>query len=134
MNDCLFCKIIAKQVPANIVYEDEQTIAFLDIFPVSKGHMLIVPKEHAVTLHLNSRNSTLAIMETAHKLARPAMEALDASGYNLGMNCGIDAGQEIMHTHLHFMPRYSGQSRSFTKTKTSREELAEVAALIIKKL
>lgn len=130
MDACLFCKIVAKQVPAEILYEDENTMAFLDIYPVSKGHTVVIPKTHAVNLGEGSQEDAVALMKTIHALAPRIVGALGATAYNLGMNHGVDAGQEIMHTHLHIMPRYAGDSRSFAKTRPSKEELQEVAQLI----
>lgn len=134
MENCLFCQIIAKKIPAHIIYEDKKTLAFLDIFPVSKGHTLIIPKNHAQDLNSGSLEDAIAIMQTAHKIAPQIMKSLSASGYNLGLNHGKDAGQEIFHTHLHLMPRFAGQNRSFTKTKPSDDELLEIKNLIIKNL
>lgn len=130
MNDCLFCKIIAGQVPSHKIYEDEKTYAFLDIGPVSKGHALVVPKEHAADLNSGSEEAAVAAMATVHRIAPIIMKALGAKGYNLGMNHGVAAGQDVFHTHLHIMPRYEGEPRSFTKTHPSQEELAAVAKQI----
>lgn len=130
MEDCLFCKIIAGEIPSHKVYEDENTYAFLDIGPVSKGHTLVIPKEHATDMNEGSVEAAKDIIATVHKLAPKVMEALGATGYNLGVNHGKDAGQEVFHTHFHLMPRYAGEPRSFVKTHPSQEELAEVAEKI----
>lgn len=131
MPDCLFCKIIAGKIPSYKIDEDEKTFAFLDIGPVSKGHTLIVPKEHAADLNSGSEESAIALMATVHRIAPKIMKTLGATGYNLGMNHGEVAGQDVFHTHLHIMPRYEGEPRSFTKTHPSNEELAELAEIII---
>lgn len=128
--DCLFCKIIAGQIPALKLYEDDKTFAFLDIGPVSKGHTLVIPKVHAQDLSSGIPEDAKTLMETVHHLAPKIMAALGAQGYNLGMNHGEVAGQEVMHTHLHIMPRYAGQSRTFVKTHPSKEELEAVAEAI----
>lgn len=130
MPDCLFCKIIAGEIPSHKIYEDDKTFAFLDINPVSKGHTLIIPKEHAENLTEGSMEAAEAIMHTLHDIAPKIVKALGASGYNLGMNHGTDAGQLVFHTHMHLMPRYAGQPRTFTKSHPSQEELAEVAEKI----
>ena len=130
MTDCLFCKIVRGEIPCEKVYEDESVIAFLDIGPVSKGHTLIVPKQHADNMAAGSEQDAEAMMRAAYRLAPKIMSALGATGYNLGMNHGEVAGQDVMHSHLHLMPRYPGEPRSFTKTHPSKEELAQVAALI----
>ena len=133
MNDCLFCKIIKGEIPSHKIYEDADTFAFLDIGPVSKGHTLIIPKNHAENLTAGSEEDALALMRTLKKLAPVITEALGATGYNLGMNHGADAGQDVFHTHIHLMPRYVGDKRNFVKTSPSQEELAEVADLIREK-
>jgi len=131
--DCLFCKIIAGDIPSHKIYEDEHVYAFLDIGPVSKGHALFIPKEHAIDLCEGSREAACALMGVVHDVAPKMMEALGASGFNLGVNHGVDAGQEVFHTHLHVMPRYAGQARTFEKRQPSQEELAGVAAQIREK-
>lgn len=130
MRDCLFCKIIAGEIPSHKVFEDEKTYAFLNINPVSKGHTLVIPKTHAADLNAGSVEDAQAVIATIHKLAPKIMKALGATGYNLGVNHGKDAGQLVFHTHFHLMPRYAGEPRSFTKMHPSQEELAEVAEKI----
>lgn len=128
--DCLFCKIIAGEIPAHKVYEDDATFAFLDIGPVSEGHTLIIPKHHATDLGDGSREDALALMSTVHAIAPAIMQGVDATGYNLGMNHGVIAGQEVMHTHLHVMPRQEGLPRTFIKSHPSNEELQATAEKI----
>lgn len=130
MEHCLFCKIVARQIPAEIVHETEEVLAFLDINPVSKGHVLIIPKHHAVNLTEGSVEDAVALMRAVHAMGGRVMKALGATGYNLGMNHGEDAGQEVLHTHVHVMPRYAGDARMFIKMHPSKEELREVADLI----
>ena len=132
MTSCLFCKIINGEIPAHKIYEDADTFVFLDIAPVSRGHALIIPKQHASDLNAGDMNNALAVMKTLFVIAPKVMAALGASGYNLGMNHGLSAGQDIFHTHLHLMPRYDGESRMFVKTHPSQEELADVAKKIKK--
>ena len=127
MNDCLFCKIISGEAPSEKIYENNDVFAFLDINPVSRGHFLIVPKEHATDLTSGSPEAATALMKAVYHLAPKVMEALGANSFNLGLNHGADAGQIIFHTHMHLMPRYKGQERKFERTHPSPEELAEVA-------
>lgn len=127
---CLFCKIIAKEIPAEIVFENEHVLAFLDISPVSEGHTLIVPKVHAENLSEGTSEVACQLMAAVHNLAPKILKAVEADGYNLGMNHGECAGQEVMHTHLHIMPRKTGMPRTFTKLRPSKEELAEAAQKI----
>ena len=97
---------------------------------VSKGHALIVPKTHALDLTAGSEGDALALMHTVHVLAPKIVNALGGTAYNLGMNHGVDAGQEVMHTHVHIMPRYENDAREFIKTHPTSEELNAVAELI----
>lgn len=130
MTDCLFCKIVARQIPAEIIYEDDKTIGFLDIGPVSKGHTVLIPKTHAVDLTAGGEEDAVALMRAVYALAPKLVQALGGTSYNLGMNHGEDAGQEVWHTHLHIMPRYKNDARAFVKGHPTREELHEVAELI----
>lgn len=127
---CLFCAIISGEIPCQKVYEDASTFAFLDIGPVSEGHTLIVPKVHAADLASGSAEAAQQLMATVHRIAPAIMRAVGADGYNLGMNHGEAAGQDVLHTHLHIMPRKAGVPRSFVKTQPSPESLAATAAAI----
>ena len=132
--DCLFCKIIAGQIPCYKIYENDRVLAFLDVSPVSKGHALVIPKAHAEDLAHGSLEDSIELMKAIHDLAPKITTALGASGYNLGMNHGEIAGQEVLHTHLHIMPRYEGQLRSFTRLHPSAEELTQTKEQILAKL
>jgi len=102
---CLFCKIIAGEIPATKVYEDEHTFAFLDIRPVNLGHTLVIPKKHFKNLYELESPYENAVMQTAQKVARAIKKGLSADGVNLGMNNDAPAGQIIFHAHLHVIPR-----------------------------
>jgi len=127
---CLFCSIIAGEIPCHKVYEDESVIAFLDIGPVSTGHTLVIPKAHAENLEAGSAADAARLMSVIYTIAPSILKAVGADGYNLGMNHGECAGQDVMHTHLHIMPRTSSAPRSFTKTHPSQGELAATAEAI----
>lgn len=127
---CLFCSIIAGDIPCQKVYEDELVLAFLDIGPVSEGHSLIVPKIHAENLQAGSVADAERLMSVVYKIAPSIIAAVGADGYNLGMNHGECAGQDVMHTHLHIMPRTNGVPRSFTKVHPLKEELTATAEKI----
>lgn len=127
---CLFCSIIAGEIPCHKVYENESVIAFLDIGPVSTGHTLVMPKTHAENLEAGSMVDAEKLMSVIYTIAPSIMKAVGADGYNLGMNHGESAGQDVMHTHLHIMPRTSGVPRSFTKTHPSQADLAATAEAI----
>lgn len=127
MSNCLFCKIAVGEIPAHKIYETDSVLAFLDIGPVSKGHTLVIPKAHADNLSAGSQGDALELMKAIYLIAPKIITALGAAGYNLGMNHGAIAGQEVMHTHLHIMPRYEGEPRSFVKTHPEAGELSELA-------
>ena len=127
---CLFCSIVAGDIPCHKIYEDESTFAFLDIGPVSTGHTVIIPKTHAENLQAGSVDDAVALMKTIHFIVPAILQGVHADGYNLGMNHGECAGQDVMHTHLHIMPRKNGVPRSFTKTHPTQEELQQTAEKI----
>ena len=106
--DCIFCKIVAGQIPCNKVYEDESVIAFLDINPVSEGHTLVVPKEHFEKFDVCSAEVIVAIGPVISKISSAVVVATGADGYNILCNNGIAAGQLVGHVHFHVIPRKSG--------------------------
>ncbi|MFA5997249.1 MAG: HIT family protein [Candidatus Paceibacterota bacterium] len=112
MESCLFCKIVAGEIPSTKVYEDETVFAFLDIHPVNIGHTLIVPKVHSVNLYETPDETVAQMMVVAKKLSIAIKNALNADGINIEMNNEPDAGQVILHSHLHVIPRF--QSDGFT--------------------
>jgi histidine triad (HIT) family protein len=104
--DCIFCKIVAGELPATIVDEDEQTIAFMDINPATRGHALVVPREHAADLLEIEPAQLAAVNVAAQRLAGRAKQSLGADGVNLINSCGAVAWQTVFHFHLHVIPRY----------------------------
>lgn len=107
MEDCLFCKIIAGEVPSTKVYEDEHSYAFLDITPVAPGHVLLVPKEHARNLFDVSEDTLKNTMPALKKLTRAVKEATNADGINIHVNNEPAAGQAVFHLHFHIIPRFA---------------------------
>jgi histidine triad (HIT) family protein len=105
---CIFCKIVAGEIPSFKVYEDEHTLAFLDIHPVAKGHTLVVPKAHATNIFDIEPASWGHVAETACIVAKKLEAALDMGGVNLIMNNREHAGQVIDHPHVHLIPRFPG--------------------------
>jgi histidine triad (HIT) family protein len=101
---CVFCDIVARRAPAHILYEDEATVAFLARYPVTRGHLLVIPKRHAPRLTDLSSGDQMAIVHTLDQLCRRA-ERL-APDYNLSLNAGASAGQVVFHVHFHIIPRY----------------------------
>jgi len=107
MADTVFAKIIAGEAPCHRVYEDERVLAFLDIFPISHGHTLVIPKEPAVRLHELSDDASAAIGRALPRICRAVLRATGAADYNLLQNNGAAAHQAVMHVHFHIIPRYA---------------------------
>ena len=108
MEACLFCGIVAGDVPAQIVDSDEHTVAFMDISPATPGHALVVPREHAADLMDVPDDDLAHTMSAARRLARRMDETLEADGFNILNACRPAAWQTIFHYHLHVIPRYEG--------------------------
>jgi histidine triad (HIT) family protein len=106
--DCIFCKIVAGELPATKVDEDERTLAFMDINPGTRGHALVIPKAHARDLLSIEAEDLAAVAHTAQRLASRMPRALGASGVNLMNSCGASAWQTVFHFHMHVIPRYDG--------------------------
>lgn len=104
MDDCIFCKIAKKEIPARVVFENERLIAFHDLFPQAPVHLLLIPKAHYNTLnHVGPEDSTLLgeLMSAAAQLAKE--QGMADSGYRVVMNCNADGGQSVYHIHLHLL-------------------------------
>jgi histidine triad (HIT) family protein len=106
--DCIFCKIIAGELPSTIVAEDERTVSFMDINPGTRGHALVIPREHARDLLAISPEDLAACSAAAQRLARKVTDNLGADGVNLVNSCGAAAWQTVFHFHVHVVPRYVG--------------------------
>jgi histidine triad (HIT) family protein len=104
--DCIFCKIVAGELPGQIVGEDERTIAFMDINPATRGHLLVIPRAHARNLLEISPEDLGAVMSSAQRMARRVNERLQPAGINLINSCGAAAWQTVFHFHVHVIPRY----------------------------
>jgi len=106
--DCIFCKILAGELPARIVDEDERTVAFMDIAPATRGHALVIPRVHASDLLTVEEQDLHATASAARRLAAGMTERLGAEGVNLINSCGAAAWQTVFHFHIHVIPRYAG--------------------------
>jgi histidine triad (HIT) family protein len=104
--DCLFCKIVAGEIPGTKVAEDDRTVAFMDINPATRGHLLVVPREHATDVLEIAPDDLAAVAAAGQKMARLVKERLGADGVNLLNSCGSAAWQTVFHFHLHVIPRY----------------------------
>ena len=105
--DCLFCKIVAGELPATVVREDERTIAFMDINPATRGHALVIPRTHTRDLWEVAAEDLAACAAAAQELAVRARDRLGARGVNLLNSCGEAAWQTVFHFHVHVIPRYA---------------------------
>jgi histidine triad (HIT) family protein len=108
MTDCLFCKIVTGEIPAQIVHADARTVAFMDIAPATRGHCLVVPREHTDDLLTADPEDVAACALVAQELARRAYEDLGAAGVNVLQSSGAPAWQSVFHLHFHVIPRYAG--------------------------
>ena len=132
-NDCIFCKIANGEIPSKTVYEDENFRVILDLGPATKGHALILPKEHYANLFELPDDTAAAAMKVAKKLSSQMVENLGADGLNLVQNNGEVAGQTVKHFHLHLIPRYKddGQNILWNPGKMSEEELEDIRKQIV---
>ena len=121
MDECIFCKIIRGEIPCAKVLDSEKVIAFLDIRPVNKGHVLVVPKEHFETLLDIPEVVLKDVIVAAKKIGKSLKKALKADGFNLGMNNFAAAGQVVFHAHLHVIPRFENDGLQHWPGKTYDE-------------
>ena len=126
--DCIFCKIANGEIPSKTLHEDESFRVILDLGPATKGHALILPKEHYDNLYELPENTAAGAMKLAKKMAALMTEKLQADGFNLVQNNGETAGQTVMHFHMHLIPRYKedGQHISWNPGTVTQEELEEI--------
>ncbi len=110
--NCLFCKIANHEIPADIIYEDEKVVAFLDIHPIAPGHTVIIPKVHAENILDLKKEMIAPVFESAKALTSVLDKALNPQGFTIGINHGKVSGQTIDHLHIHIIPRFSGDGGS----------------------
>jgi histidine triad (HIT) family protein len=132
MDNCIFCKLASGEIPTNSLYEDENFRVILDNGPATKGHALVLPKEHYADLFEIPEDVLAGATKVAKKMALTMKDKLGCDGLNLVQNNGEAAGQTVMHFHLHIIPRYNddGQHILWQPTSPSAEELQEVRDLI----
>jgi histidine triad (HIT) family protein len=106
--DCIFCRIIAGEIPSQRIDEDERTVAFMDVNPATRGHALVVPRRHARDLLDIDEDDLAATFAAARRLVERMSERLNADGVNLLNSCGRAAWQTVFHFHVHVIPRYQG--------------------------
>lgn len=130
--DCIFCKIANGDIPSKTLYEDEDFRVILDLGPATRGHALILPKEHADNLYELPDETASKVFVLAKKLAIKMKEKLNCDGLNIVQNNGEAAGQTVRHFHMHLIPRYvnDGQKILWTPGESTPEELEEVRRTI----
>jgi histidine triad (HIT) family protein len=124
---CVFCDIVARRAPAYIVYEDATTLAFLDLFPFTRGHLLVIPKRHGARLTDLPFDDQTALIRSLDEMCRRS-ERLTAD-YNIALNAGAAAGQVVFHAHFHVIPRY-GEANPFHPRARTRIDDADAQVLI----
>jgi histidine triad (HIT) family protein len=130
VDDCIFCKIVAGQLPAEIVQEDEHTVAFMDINPWTRGHSLVIPRRHSRNLYQVGDDDLARAGAAAKRLAGRMRDRLGCDGVNVLNACEPAAWQTVLHFHLHVIPRYEGDPLRLPvrPRQADLEELSEVAA------
>ncbi|MBD5547658.1 MAG: HIT family protein [Lachnospiraceae bacterium] len=131
-DNCVFCKIIAGEIPSHTLHEDEQFKVILDVGPATKGHALILPKHHYANLYELPENMAADAMRLAKKMMTTMTDKLKCDGFNLVQNNGEVAGQTVFHFHMHLIPRYKndGEILKYIAGEPDQEELAQIKKTI----
>ena len=127
--DCLFCKIVNNEIPSIKVYEDDRVLAFMDINPLNDGHLLVVPKAHAATIHEIGQDDFLAVMSATHKLAAAVKKSLNPDGINLLQLNGKAANQVVPHLHVHIVPRWSGDGLTISQWEMVAGDMEKIKGI-----
>ena len=131
---CPFCRIVVGDEPASLVFQDESTLAFLDHNPVTRGHVLVIPRAHVLDIYGCDDEQAAALMVSGAKVARAVKSALGCAGVNLWMANERPAGQVVMHAHLHVIPRYPGDGFGLRRWslggRSPHAEMVDLAAAI----
>ena len=132
MNNCVFCRIVAKEIPAAVVFEDERTIAFMDAGQVNPGHVLVAAKAHVENLYDLDDAQAGALLRTAARVARAIREAFQPPGLSVYQANGKAAWQTVFHYHMHLLPRHEGDGMTlcWPAKNPPREKLAEYATAL----
>jgi len=136
MTSCVFCRIVAKEIPATVVHEDEHTLAFMDIGQVNPGHVLVALKKHAENIYALEDAQAAAVFRAAARVGRAIRGAFEPQGLSVYQANGAAAGQTVLHLHVHLVPRYEGDGMALTwpVKNPPREKLVEYAERIRAKL
>ncbi len=134
MPECIFCRIAQGQSPASRIYEDEHTLAFMDLQQATDGHVLVMPKRHVENLYELDEETTAQLFRSVVRVARAVRASLQPSGLNLWQANGRAAGQSVFHVHVHILPRYEGDGFHLAvrerSGRASRADLDDLAARI----
>lgn len=135
-NNCIFCRIIAGEIPSATIYEDEEFKVIMDISPAAKGHAILLPKKHSANLYELDDATASKALSVARKVAIALQEEFHCDGLNLLQNNGEAAGQTIFHFHIHLIPRYNKDevNTTWTHGKYAEGEAANIAAAIAKRI
>ena len=134
--NCLFCKIVKGEIKPNIIFEDGKNIAFLDAYPLAKGHTLVIPKIHVSKLEKLDEITARAFFLTIHELVAPIQESVGAQATTIGINNGKESGQDIPHVHAHIIPRFKGDKGGSLhsvieqRPEISQDKILEIARKI----
>ena len=136
MTDCVFCRIVTRQIPATLVYEDADTLAFMDIGQVNPGHVLVAAKAHAENVYALEDAQAAAVFRSVTRVARAIRDAFSPEGLSIYQANGKAAGQTVFHFHMHLVPRYEndGMNLTWPAKNPPREKLEQNAARIREKL
>ena len=127
--DCIFCRILAGDAPSHRVYEDDEVLVFMDIRPVSRGHTLIIPKQHYENLLESSEEAMAAVARVSVRIANAIKTVFEPDGVFVAQTNGVAAGQTVFHYHLHLIPRWlGGASQIHGRVEAPAAELADQAA------
>ena len=129
VEDCVFCKIVAGELPATKIYEDDDTLAFMDIGPVVKGHTLVIPKEHYDPITATPPEVLQKLITVVQKVAKAQYEGLNADGINVSQANGAVAGQEVPHIHFHVIPRFTDDKHSWNWKAGSYDSPEEMQSM-----
>ena len=133
--DCLFCKIIKKEIPAAVLYEDDHVVAFLDIQPRTTGHTMVIPKYHAPRIVDLPDEEVCAVFLAVKRVAKLLTDKLGSDGATIGMNQGRASGQEVDHLHVHLMPRWNHDGGSAIQSvvhNPPRESIEEIKKKLLR--
>lgn len=129
MNECIFCKIVDKEIPATVVFEDDDVLAFMDIGPIIKGHALVIPKKHYDPVTETPDDIVVKLHLVAKRVAQAQMNGLGADGVNIMQNNGKAAGQEVPHIHVHVIPRFSQDGHRWNWNAKKYDDFNEMKKL-----